>query len=125
MASVLSIKDRRTVDTFFNTLEKVATEGDLPDTPSNIFNADGNGIQIKQIPNSINAGNWSKYVHVLTSGEESERLTMILCSNVAGQFLPSALIFQVLNKKQKFHDGLPQWSDLYVNRESSGVSTSM
>jgi hypothetical protein len=118
-------KDRRTVDTFFNTPEKVATESDLSDTPGNIFNADESGIQINQIPDSVNAENLSKCVHVLTSGEEIERLAVIVCSNVAGQFLPPALIFKVLNKKQEFRDGLPPWSDLYVNRKSSGVSTSM
>ena len=48
-----------------------------------------------------------KNLHVLTPGEESERLTVTVCSNVAGQFLPSAPIFKVLNKKQEFRDGLP------------------
>jgi hypothetical protein len=117
--------DRRTVDTIFNTLEKVTTESDLSDTHGNIFNADKSGRQINQIPNSVNAENWFIYVHVLTSGKESEKLTVIICSNVAGQFPPSALIFKVLNKKKEFRNGLPQWSDLYVNRELSGVSTSM
>jgi len=56
-------------------------------------------VQINKKPNSLNAENWSKYLHVLTSGEESKKLTVIVCSNVAGQFLPSALIFKVLNKK--------------------------
>jgi hypothetical protein len=76
--------DRRTVDTFFNTLEKVANESDLSDTSVNIFNADGYGIQINQILDSVNAENCSKCVHVLTSGEEIERLTVTVCSNAAG-----------------------------------------
>jgi len=62
-------KDRITVDTFFNTLKKVATESDLSDTRGNIFNADESGTQISQIPGSASAENWSKYVHVLQSGE--------------------------------------------------------
>jgi hypothetical protein len=118
-------KDRRTVDKFFNALKKVATKHYLSNTPGNIFNADVSGIQINQIPDSVNAENWSTYVQVLTSGEEIERLTVIICSNVAGQFLPSAIMFKFLNKKQEFLDGLPLWSDLYVNRKSSGVYTSM
>jgi hypothetical protein len=118
-------KDRRTVDKFFNALKKVATKRYLSNTPGNIFNADVSGIQINQIPDSVNAENWSKYVQVLTSGEEIERLTVIVCSNVTGQFLLYAIMFKVLNKKQEFLDELHPWSDLYVNRKSSAVSTSM
>ena len=54
-------KDRRTVDTFFNTLQKIATESDLTDAPGNIFNADESGIQINQKPDSLKAENRSKY----------------------------------------------------------------
>ena len=98
--------------TFFNTLKKVETKPYLSNTSGNIFNADVSGIQINQIPDSVSAGNRSKCVHVLTSGEEIERLTVIVCSNVAGRFLPSAIIFKFLNKKREFLDGLPAWSDL-------------
>jgi hypothetical protein len=41
-------KDRRAVDTFLNTLEKVATQSDLSDTPGNIFNAHESGIEINK-----------------------------------------------------------------------------
>jgi hypothetical protein len=38
--------DRKTAETFFNTLEKVATQNNISDTPGNIFNFDKNGIQM-------------------------------------------------------------------------------
>jgi hypothetical protein len=38
--------DRKTAVTFFNTLEKVATQNNISDTPENIFNFDKSGKQI-------------------------------------------------------------------------------
>ena len=125
MATILRLKIGELLRHCFNTLEKVATKIYPSETPGNPFNADESGIQINKKPDFLNAENWSKYLHVLTSGEEGEKLTVIVCSNVAGQYLPSALIFKVLNKKQEFHDGLPPRLDFNVNQKSSGVSTNV
>jgi hypothetical protein len=38
--------DRKTVDKFINTLEKVETQNNISDTPGNIYNFDESGIQI-------------------------------------------------------------------------------
>jgi hypothetical protein len=38
--------NRHIVGTFFNMLEKVATENNFTDTPGNIFNIDEGGMQI-------------------------------------------------------------------------------
>jgi hypothetical protein len=45
--------NRNAVRAFFNMLEKVATENNLSDTPGNILNIDGNGIQINNKPDSV------------------------------------------------------------------------
>jgi hypothetical protein len=39
--------NRRTVETFFNVLEKVVIENNLSDKPANIFSIDESDIQIK------------------------------------------------------------------------------
>ena len=54
--------------TFFNMLEKVATEYNLSDRPGNIFNIDESGIQINNKPDFLKKKS-SKNVHALTSGE--------------------------------------------------------
>jgi hypothetical protein len=38
-----------TVGSFLNMIEKVATESNFSDTPGNIFNIDGSGIQINNV----------------------------------------------------------------------------
>jgi hypothetical protein len=39
---------------------------------------------------------------------------VIACSNAAGEFLPSVLIFKDVNKEQEFGDGLPSGSCVYM-----------
>lgn len=38
--------DRKTVENFINTLEKVETQNNISDAPGNIYNFDESGIQI-------------------------------------------------------------------------------
>ena len=52
--------DRNAVGTFFNMLEKVATENKLSDTPGNIFNINGNGKQINNKSDSVRTERGSK-----------------------------------------------------------------
>ena len=35
------------------------------------------------------------------------------------------LIFKYINNKQEFGDGLPPWSDVYMNQKSSYISTDL
>jgi hypothetical protein len=39
--------------------------------------------------------------------------------------LSPALMFSYVNNKQEFGDGLPPWSDAYMNRKSSFISTDL
>ena len=45
--------NRNTGGTFFNMLEKAATDNNLSDTPGNILNIDASRIQINNKPNSV------------------------------------------------------------------------
>jgi hypothetical protein len=86
--------DRKIVETFFNMMEKVVTENNVFDKPGNIFNVDQSGVQANNKPASVITGKVSKSVHVLTSGEKGENVTVIAWCEAAGQFLPPVLIFK-------------------------------
>ena len=73
----------------------------LSDTPGNICNIYESGIQINKKLGSVISDKGSKNVRFLTSGENSENVTVIACCNAARQFLPPVLIFKGVK------DGLP------------------
>jgi hypothetical protein len=52
--------NRNTVGTFFNMLEKVATENNLSDTPGNILNIKGSGKQTNNKSDSVRTEKGSK-----------------------------------------------------------------
>ena len=99
--------NRNTAGTFWNMLEKVATENTLAYTPWNIFKIDESGLQVNNKSGALITGKGSKNVHVLISGGKSENITVIACCNAAGHSLPLLLIFKDVNKKQEFGDGSP------------------
>lgn len=117
--------NRENVASFFATLETVMRENELFDHPENIFNVDESGLQANNQPDSVIAEKGSKSVHVLTSGEKGENVTVIGCCNAAGQFLPPVLIFKGVNRKPELADGLPPGSDVYMNKKSSYISTDL
>jgi hypothetical protein len=104
--------------------ERVATENNLSDTPGNILNTNVRDIQVNNKPDSSNRKEvWN--VHVVTSGEDSETVRVIACHDAGGQILRSVLLFSYVNKKQEFGDGIPPGLDLYMNRNSSYISTDL
>jgi hypothetical protein len=60
-----------------------------------------------------------KDVHVLTSGEKGETVSVIACSNAEGNFLPPYCIFKGVNKKAEFSDGMPPGSVAAMNKKSA------
>lgn len=77
-----------------NTLEKF----DLVDKPRSIYNMDESGIQINNKPGKVVAEKGSKCVHVLTSKERGENVSVIACANAEGTFLPPVLILKGVRK---------------------------
>ena len=76
-----------TVSKFCNTLENVATDYNLCDTPGNVFKIEEIDVHVNKKPGAVITENGSKNVHVLISGGKSENITVIACCNDAGQFL--------------------------------------
>jgi hypothetical protein len=103
---------------FFNIMEKAATDTNLSDTRVNFFNIDEKGIQINNKRDSVIAEKGSKTVHVLTSGEKSENITVTVSCNAAGQFMSHFLIFTYVYETQELGDALPPGSYVHMNRIS-------
>lgn len=115
--------NRDEVGRFFELLRNILTENKLIDRPANIFNMDEAGIQIINKPSKVLAPKGSKDVHVLTSRERGENVTVIGCCSAEGTFLPPVLILKGVNKKQEFADGLPAGSSVQMNRKSSFINS--
>lgn len=69
--------NKEEVQKYFELLTKILTENDLLDKPLNIFNVDESGLQLNNIPGKVVKG--SKDVHVVTSQERGETITVVAC----------------------------------------------
>jgi hypothetical protein len=74
--------NRNIAGTYFNILEKAATDSNLSDIPGNIFNIYESVLHINNKPESVITQKGPKIVHVLTE-EKSENLTVIACCNAS------------------------------------------
>ena len=117
--------NRNTVGTFFNIMEKVATDTNLSETRGNFFNIDENGKEINKKPGPVIAEKGSTNFHVLTSGEKSGNITVTVSCNAAGQFISPVLTFKYVYETHESGDALPPGSDVHMNRKSSYISTKL
>ena len=110
---------REEVSKYFDLLENTLKDNYLFDKPGNIFNVDESGLQLNNKPDKVIAMKGSKDVHVLTSGEKGETVTLVACCNAEGNFLPPYCIFKGVNKKQEYGDGLPaSWFENFQRKEN-------
>lgn len=117
--------DRKQVNDFFNLLKDVYTEYNMFVKPSNIFNMDETGFQINNEPGKVIATKGAKDVHVLSSSERGENVTIIACCNAEGNFMPPVVIFKGVREKQEFQDGLPPGSKVFMNKKSSYITSDL
>lgn len=117
--------NRDDVRKFFDLLEKVMTENDLLNKPSHIYNMDETGVQLINKPGKVITKKGAKDVHVLTSKERGENVTVIACCSADGKYIPPTLIFKGVNRKPEFSDGLPGGSKVYMNRKSSFINSEL
>lgn len=96
----------KTVETFFNMLEKLVTKIKISETPGNVFILDKNDIHVNNKPDSIITENVSKNSYFNIRRKECIYIRVTACCNAAGQFLSSILLFKDVNKKQEFGDSL-------------------
>lgn len=115
--------NRGEVGKFFELLRNILSENNLIDRPANIFNMDEAGVQIINKPSKVLAFKGTKDVHVLTSRERGENVTVIGCCSADGTFLAPILILKGVNRKQEFADGLPAGSSVQMNKKSSFINS--
>ena len=113
------------VCSFFNILKDVFDENNFYSKPGNIFNLDETGCQLNNEPGKVLASKGVRDVHVLTSGERGENVSVIACCNAEGTFLPPVLIFKGKNENPAFPLGLPPGSDVYMNAKSSYITSEL
>jgi hypothetical protein len=73
---------------YFDLLTRTLNQQGLIGKPANIYNVDETGLQPNNKVDKGVAVKGSKDVHVLTSDEKGERISVIACSNTKGKFLP-------------------------------------
>ncbi|CAH2007076.1 unnamed protein product [Acanthoscelides obtectus] len=86
---------------------------------------DETGVQLLNKPSKVVTKKGSKDVHVLTSKERGENVTVIACCSADGTFIPPVLIFKGVNRKPVLSDGLPPGSKVYMNRKSSFINSEL
>jgi len=84
---------------------KLMNEYDLHNNPSHIYNMDETGLPLNNRPSRILAERGKKEVISLTSVERGENVTVIVCCNAIGSFIPPIIIFKGarLNPDLKTH----------------------
>ncbi|KAJ8940654.1 hypothetical protein NQ318_012737 [Aromia moschata] len=117
--------NRDDVRQFFNLLNQVVTEYNLLEKPSHIFNMDETGVQLINKPGKVITTKGTKDVHVLTSKESGENVSVFACCSADGRFIPPVLIFKGVNKRAEFSDGLPAGSKVYMNKKSSFINSDL
>lgn len=118
--------DRESVTThYFALLDNILTDNELHDKPSNVFNMDESGLQLKNKPTQVLAQKGSKNVSSLTSGEKGETISVIAYCNAEGMFLPPYSIFKGKNRKEEFLDGLPPGSQIAMSEKSAYVNATI
>ncbi|KAJ8942178.1 hypothetical protein NQ318_002851 [Aromia moschata] len=112
--------NRDDVRQFFNLLNQVVTEYNLLEKPSHIFNMDETGVQLINKPGKVITTKGTKDVHVLTSKERGENVSVVACCSADGHFIPPES-----TKKAEFSDGLPAGSKVYMNKKSSFINSDL
>jgi hypothetical protein len=80
--------NRKDAYKYFDLLTTTLNEHGLIGKPANIYKVDETGLQPNNKVDKGVAVKGSEDVHVLTSGEKGETVSVIACSNTKGKFLP-------------------------------------
>ncbi|XP_063226226.1 uncharacterized protein LOC134533020 isoform X1 [Bacillus rossius redtenbacheri] len=115
--------NREEVNKYFDLLTATLQEHGLMGKPGNVFNVDESGLQLNNKPDKVIAVKGSKDLHVLTSGEKGETISVIACTNAEGSFLPPYCIFKGVNRKPEYSDGMPPGSIVTMSKKSAYVTS--
>lgn len=117
--------NRNEVGDYFDLLEATMEQYSLFDKPANIFNIDETGLQLNSRPGEVLARKGSKAVSTVTSTEKGETISLVVCCNAEGNFLPPAVIMKGKNKKQEWEDNLPPGSLLFMSQKSAYINATI
>ncbi|KAF2885383.1 hypothetical protein ILUMI_20781 [Ignelater luminosus] len=109
--------NKEAVAKFFYTLEEIMRVHNITD-PMRIYNMDESGIQT--VPSKVSkivAHKGRKQVGFLTSAERGQNISIVLCLNATGQFIPPAIIFPRKRHNDLLYQGLP-YGTLCLHNES-------
>lgn len=117
--------NRAEVKSYFTLLTEILTENDLLDKPASIWNCDEIGVQLNNEPGKVVAVKGSKDVHVVTSAEKGETITVLACCSAEGQFLPPYCIFKGVYVKPTYLKGAPPGTVIKMRKESAYISSGL
>lgn len=117
--------NREEVKSYFDLLTSILTENNLLDKPNCIWNCDEIGVQLNNEPGKVIAQKGSKDVHVVTSAEKGETVTIMACCNAEGQFLPPFCIFKGVYAKPQYIKDAPPGTVIKMRRESAYINSEL
>lgn len=115
--------NRENVTEFFDLLEKVMAENHYG--PDRIYNVDESGLCIVQsrCPEVVSMRG-KRQVGALTSAERGSLVTIVLCMNAAGDFVPPMIIFPRKKSSDQLKKGAPAGS-LFAFHPSGWIQTDL
>ncbi|XP_031336978.1 tigger transposable element-derived protein 1-like [Photinus pyralis] len=117
--------NRAEIKNYFTLLTDILTENDLLDKPACIWNCDEIGVQLNNEPGKVIAAKGSKDVHVVTSAEKGETITVLACCSAEGQFLPPYCIFNGVYAKSQHLKSAPPGTVIKMNKKSAYITTEL
>ena len=85
--------NKESINQYFNLLEETMLAHDILKNPNQIYNMDETGMPLSPRTPNIVAKHGQKKVRYRTSGKK-EQITIIACTNAAGQAIPPLVIFE-------------------------------
>lgn len=117
--------NRAEIKSYFTLLTEILTENALFEKPACIWNCDEIGVQLNNEPGKVIAAKGSKDVHVVTSAEKGETITVLACCSAEGQFLPPYCIFKGVYAKPQYMTGAPPGTVMKMNKKSAYITTEL
>jgi len=108
--------DRKTIDAYFDLLEKTLEDNNLMNKPAQIFNCDESGFPLFSEPGKVLTSKYRKHPYVATAGTKKQ-ITVMGCVSAAGYALPPYVIFD----RKRFPS---EWAIGEVSGTSYGLSPS-
>lgn len=90
---------KENVAAYFSVLERTLTENELVNEPGRILNIDETELQLNNRPEHVVAVKGSKNIASVMSSKKGETISVIVCRNREGVYIPPTYIFKSKNSK--------------------------